>query len=285
MIKRNIVITGCSSGIGRRAAEMLSERGYRVLATARKTEDLEQLEKDGFEALALDLGDPASVSALAKEVLARTHGRVYGLFNNGAYGQPGAVEDLSRDVLLAQLQTNVLGWHDLTCRLLPSMRANGTGRIIQNSSLLGLVALHYRGAYVASKYAIEGLTDTLRLELSGSGIYVSLIEPGPVSSRFRENAYAAFKANIDPSSSAHREIYSVIEERLSMEDDTTPFTLPADAVVKKVIHALEARRPKAHYYVTVPTYLLGYLKRVLPAHQLDRILRAISRMENRPVSK
>ena len=285
MIKRNIVITGCSSGIGRRAAEMLSERGYRVLATARKTEDLEQLEKDGFEALALDLGDPASVSALAKEVLARTHGRVYGLFNNGAYGQPGAVEDLTRDVLLAQLQTNVLGWHDLTCRLLPSMRANGTGRIIQNSSLLGLVALHYRGAYVASKYAIEGLTDTLRLELSGSGIYVSLIEPGPVSSRFRENAYAAFTANIDTSKSANRDIYTVVEERLAAEDDSTPFTLPADAVVKKVIHALEARRPKAHYYVTVPTYLLGYLKRVLTAQQLDRILHAISRTENRPVSK
>lgn len=285
MIQRNIVITGCSSGIGRRAAEMLSERGYRVLATARKAEDLEQLEKDGFEALALDLGDPASVSALATEVLARTHGRVYGLFNNGAYGQPGAVEDLSRDVLLAQLQTNVLGWHDLTCRLLPSMRANGAGRIIQNSSLLGLVALHYRGAYVASKYAIEGLTDTLRLELSGSGIYVSLIEPGPVSSRFRENAYAAFKANIDPSKSAHREIYAVVEERLAAEDDTTPFTLPADAVVKKVIHALEAKRPKAHYYVTVPTYLLGYLKRILTARQLDRILHAISRTENRPVSK
>ncbi|MYB88979.1 MAG: SDR family NAD(P)-dependent oxidoreductase [Proteobacteria bacterium] len=280
-----MVITGCSSGIGRRAAEMLSERGYRVLATARKTEDLEQLEKDGFEALDLDLGDPASVSALAKEVLARTHGRVYGLFNNGAYGQPGAVEDLSRDVLLAQLQTNVLGWHDLTCRLLPSMRANGAGRIIQNSSLLGLVALHYRGAYVASKYAIEGLTDTLRLELSGSGIYVSLIEPGPVTSRFRENAYAAFKANIDPSRSVHRDIYTVVEERLAAEDDTTPFTLPADAVVKKVIHALEARRPKAHYYVTVPTYLLGYLKRILTAQQLDRILHAISRTENRPVPK
>ena len=285
MAQRNIVITGCSSGIGRRAAEMLSKRGYRVLATARKAQDLERLEKDGFEALALDLGDPASVSALAKEVLERTNGRVYGLFNNGAYGQPGAVEDLSRDVLLAQLQTNVLGWHDLTCRFLPCMRANGTGRIIQNSSLLGLVALHYRGAYVASKYAIEGLTDTLRLELAGSGVYVSLIEPGPVSSRFRENAYAAFKANIDPSGSAHREVYPAIEERLRADDSATPFTLPADAVVKKVIHALEAKRPKPHYYVTVPTYLLGYLKRVLTARQLDRILHAISWAEKRPVSK
>lgn len=285
MAQRSVVITGCSSGIGRRAAEILNARGYRVLATARKTEDLELLEADGLESLALDLSDPQSVAALADEVLARTGGNVYALFNNGAYGQPGAVEDLSREVLRAQLETNVLGWHDLTCRLLPCMRAQGTGRIIQNSSLLGLMALHYRGAYTASKYAIEGLSDTLRLELSGSGIYVSIIEPGPVSSRFRENAYAAFKANIDPSRSAHRDIYAVVEERLRADDSSVPFTLPADAVVKKVIHALEARVPKARYYVTVPTYILGYLKRILSTRQLDRVLHAISRSENRPVSK
>jgi len=283
--QRSVVITGCSSGIGRRAAEILNARGYRVLATARRTEDLDLLKADGLESLALDLSDPQSVAALADEVLARTGGNVYALFNNGAYGQPGAVEDLSREVLRAQLETNVLGWHDLTCRLLPCMRAQGTGRIIQNSSLLGLMALHYRGAYTASKYAIEGLSDTLRLELSGSGIYVSIIEPGPVSSRFRENAYAAFKANIDPSRSAHRDIYAVVEERLRADDSSVPFTLPADAVVKKVIHALEARVPKARYYVTVPTYILGYLKRILSTRQLDRVLHAISRSENRPVSK
>lgn len=285
MAQRSVVITGCSSGIGRRAAEILNARGYRVLATARRTEDLDLLKADGLESLALDLSDPQSVAALADEVLARTGGNVYALFNNGAYGQPGAVEDLSREVLRAQLETNVLGWHDLTCRLLPCMRAQGTGRIIQNSSLLGLMALHYRGAYTASKYAIEGLSDTLRLELSGSGIYVSIIEPGPVSSRFRENAYAAFKANIDPSRSAHRDIYAVVEERLRADDSSVPFTLPADAVVKKVIHALEARVPKARYYVTVPTYILGYLKRILSTRQLDRVLHAISRSENRPVSK
>ncbi|MCY4642910.1 MAG: SDR family oxidoreductase [Gammaproteobacteria bacterium] len=283
--KRSIVITGCSSGIGRRATEMLSERGYRVLATARKAEDLDRLEADGFEALALDLNDPASVAALADEVLLRTDGNVYGLFNNGAYGQPGAVEDLSRDVLRTQLETNVLGWHDLTCRLLPAMRSNRAGRIIQNSSLLGLMALHYRGAYTASKFAIEGLTDTLRLELSGTGIHVSLIEPGPVSSRFRENAYAAFKANIDPSKSAHRDIYRRVEQRLETDDSSVPFTLPADSVVKKVIHALESKRPRARYYVTVPTYVLGYLRRILSTRQLDRVLRAIYRAEIRPGSK
>ena len=285
MAKRNVVITGCSSGIGQCAAEMLSARGYRVLATARKPQDLERLEKSGLEALSLDLSDPASVSELADEVLSRTGENVYGLFNNGAYGQPGAVEDLSREVLRAQLETNVLGWHDLTCRLLPSMRANRAGRIIQNSSLLGLMALNYRGAYTASKFAIEGLTDTLRLELAGSGVYVSLIEPGPVISRFRENAYAAYKANIDPSTSAHRDMYPIIEARLKDDDSSVPFTLPARAVVKKVIHALEARRPRARYYVTVPTYLLGYMKRILSSRQLDRVLHAISRAENAPGSK
>ena len=285
MAEQNVVITGCSSGIGRRATEILSERGYRVFATARTAEDLSLLKADRFEALALDLSDPGSVAALADEVLRRTGGNVYGLFNNGAYGQPGAVEDLSREVLRAQLETNVLGWHDLTCRFLPSMRANRTGRIIQNSSLLGLVALHFRGAYTASKFAIEGLTDTLRLELSGSGVHVSLIEPGPISSRFRENAYAAFKANIDPAKSAHRSIYPLVEQRLCAKDDTGPFTLSADAVVKKVIHALEAKRPRARYYVTVPTYLLGCLKRILSTHQFDCILRAISRAEAKPMSK
>lgn len=279
MTGRSVLITGCSSGIGRRAAQMLARRGYRVLATARKAGDLEQLEAEGFEALALDLADPGSVEALAGEVLSRTQGKVFALFNNGAYGQPGAVEDLTRDVLRAQLETNLLGWHDLTCRLLPSMRANHAGRIIQNSSLLGLMALHFRGAYTASKYAIEGLSDTLRLELQGTGIFVSLIEPGPVSSRFRENAYLAYKANIDPDRSPHREVYRKVERRLMTEDISVPFTLPADAVVKKVIHALEAARPRARYYVTVPTYVLAYLKRVLPTRQFDRVTRAVSRAE------
>ena len=279
MTGRSVLITGCSSGIGRRAAQMLAGRGYRVLATARKTRDLEQLEAEGFEALALDLADPGSVEALADEVLSRTQEKIFALFNNGAYGQPGAVEDLTRDILRVQLETNLLGWHDLTCRLLPSMRANHAGRIIQNSSLLGLMALHFRGAYTASKYAIEGLSDTLRLELQGTGIFVSLIEPGPVSSRFRENAYLAYKANIDPDRSPHREVYRKVERRLMTEDISVPFTLPADAVVKKVIHALEAARPRARYYVTVPTYVLAYLKRILPTRQFDRVTRAVSRAE------
>jgi short-subunit dehydrogenase len=179
-------------------------------------------------------------------------------------------------VLRAQLETNVLGWHDLTCRVIPVMRRQGYGRIVQNSSVLGLVTLAYRGAYVASKFALEGLTDTLRLELEGSGIQVSLIEPGPVESRFRPNGHAKFRENIDLEHSVHRDRYRAAEERLLKEGPAQPFTLPPEAVLKKLIHALESPRPKPRYYVTVPTYLLGYLRRILSSRGLDRVLRRVS---------
>jgi NAD(P)-dependent dehydrogenase (short-subunit alcohol dehydrogenase family) len=214
-------------------------------------------------------------------VLARTNGMLYALFNNGAYGQPGAVEDLSTDVLRAQFEANFFGWHELTCQVLPIMRRQGYGRIIQNSSVLGFVALKWRGAYTASKFALEGLTDTLRMELRGSGIHVSLIEPGPIESRFRENAYEAFKKNIDVANSPHREAYRRVEARLAVEEKAQPFTLPGDAVFKKVVHALESRRPKPRYYVTVPTYAFGFLRRILPTRLLDVALRAVSGGEHR----
>ena len=284
MSERSILITGCSSGIGLRAAEVLHARGYRVLATVRKPKDVRRLEKLGLETYQLDLASSESVTDGAAQALQRTGGRLYALFNNGAYGQPGAVEDLSRDVLRAQFETNVLGWHQLSCELLPSMRQRKCGRIIQNSSILGLIALRFRGAYVASKFAVEGLTDALRLELSGSGVYVSLLEPGPITSRFRDNAFAAYRANIRPERSAHKRTYRAVESRLAADDDVGYFTLSADAVVDKLLHALEARRPKPRYYITTPTYLLGALRRVLSTRALDSVLRAISRAEARPLS-
>ena len=178
---QSILITGCSSGIGHAAAHALAARGWRVFATARAEADVERLREEGLEALALDLADSASIEAAVEEVRERTGGRLTALFNNGAYGQPGAVEDLSRAVLREQLETNLLGTHELTTRVLPMMRAQGHGRIVQNSSVLGLAALPYRGAYVCSKFALEGLTDTLRQELTGSGIHISLIQPGPIT--------------------------------------------------------------------------------------------------------
>ena len=269
---KSILITGCSSGIGRCVAHGLAKRGYRVFATARQQADVEQLNSARLESLQLDLSDSVSINRAVDAILDRTGGRLDALFNNGAYGQPGAVEDLSREVLRAQFETNLFGWHELTNRVLPVMREQGHGRIIHNSSVLGFVALPFRGAYNASKYALEGLTDTLRLELRGTVIYVSLIEPGPIESRFRANAFAVYKKTIDPETSVHREKYRRLEQRLTTEGPVVPFTLPAEAVLKKVIKALESRRPRPRYYVTFPTYLFAGLKRVLTDRALDRFL-------------
>ena len=278
---RALLITGCSSGIGRVAADTLRERGYRVFATARRTADVERLAASGHESLQLDLTDARSIDAALDEILARTSGCLYGLFNNGGFGQPGAVEDLSVEALRAQFETNVFGWHAVIRRVLPAMRAAGEGRIVQNSSVLGLVALRYRGAYVASKFAIEALTDAMRLELRGSGVRISLIEPGPITSRFRANAHEAFKRNIDVESSPHRDVYRAVMVRLASDDDEGPFTLPESAVVAKLLHALESPRSKARYYVTVPTHALALLKRVLPGRWLDAALSRISDAELR----
>ncbi|TCT23948.1 short-subunit dehydrogenase [Thiobaca trueperi] len=274
---RTILITGCSSGIGHHCAHGLARRGWRVIASARKTEDVARLGAEGLTAIRLDLDDPVSIRTGVAQTLDLTQGRLDALFNNGAYGQPGAVEDLSRDVLRAQLETNLLGWHDLTCQVIPVMRAQGHGRIVQNSSILGFIPLPYRGAYVASKYALEGLSDTLRLELRGTGISVSLIEPGPIASRFRANAHRAFLDRIDRERSVHRDAYQRAEARLTKEGPAQPFTLPPSAVLLKLIHALEHPRPKARYYVTFPTHLLGTLKRILPTSGLDWVLARVSR--------
>lgn len=281
---KEILITGCSTGIGYETAHQLRLRGYRVFATARKPEDVERLQKEGLEACLLDLDSSESITAALDWVLEQTGGTLYALFNNGAYGQPGAVEDLTRDVLRQQLETNLLGWHELTCKVLPIMRKQGYGRIIQNSSVLGLITLKYRGAYNCSKFALEGLTDTLRQELHGSNIFVSLVEPGPITSQFRVNAYEAFKANIDAEHSAHKSVYEAVDRRLAKKDlerGNDPFTLGPEAVVKRVVHALESKRPKERYYVTVPTYLFAYLRRILSARWLDYILRRVSDDENK----
>ena len=276
MNKNNsVLITGCSSGIGRYVATSLKARGYRVFATARKREDVAGLEAQGFESLLLDLADSTSIHTTVDAILEQTNGELYALFNNGAYGQPGAVEDLCRDNLREQFEVNLFGTHELTNRVIPVMRRQGYGRILQNSSVLGFVALRYRGAYNASKHALEGLTDTLRMELKGTGIYVSLIEPGPIESKFRANSFAVYKRTIDKEKSFHRLFYTAMEQRLQTEGPAVPFTLGPEAVYKKVLHALESKQPKARYYVTFPTYLFGYLKRVLPTRIMDTILSQI----------
>ncbi len=275
LVNQIVLITGCSSGIGYVTAKELSRRGHRVICSARKPEDVSRLRAEGFECLCLDLADSASIRAAVDALHELTGGKLDAVFHNGAYGQPGAVEDLSRDALRRQFETNVFGWHELTNLLLPAMRRQGHGRIVYNSSILGFVAMKYRGAYNASKFALEGLVDTLRLELRGSGVHVSLVEPGPIVSRFRENAMRMYLQNIDPERSVHRETYRAMEARLQKPGPAAPFTLPAEAVAKKVAHAIESRHPRIRYPVTFPTYLFGVLKRLLPAAWLDKILASV----------
>lgn len=272
---RSILITGCSSGIGRVTAEGLKNRGYRVFATARKQHDVEQLAASGFESVQLDLADSQSIEHAVDKVLQMSGGTLDALFNNGAFGQPGAVEDLSREVLRNQFETNFFGTHELTRLILPVMRRQGYGRVIYNSSVLGFVALTYRGAYNASKYALEGLADTLRLELHGTGIDIVLVEPGPILSKFRDNAHKLFRKNIDTANSAHKTRYREMEERLEIKGAAVPFTLPAEAVLEKVILALESPRPRVRYFVTFPTYLFATLRCILPWRALDWVLRRV----------
>ena len=273
--KKSILITGCSSGIGLCVAQALQQRGYRVFATARKDDDVKELIALGLESFQLDLDNSKSIKSAVDTIIEETGGTLYALFNNGAYGQAGAVEDLSREVLRQQFETNVFGWQELTNLVLPIMLKQGYGRIIQNSSVLGFVALKFRGAYTASKYAIEGLSDTLRQELIGTNIYISLIEPGPIESQFRANSFAAYKKNIDKEKSRFKSDYESTEKRLGKKGAAVPFTLPPEAVLKRVIHALESEKPKPRYYVTLPTYFFGYLKRILSTRLMDIILNKV----------
>ncbi len=272
---KTILITGCSSGIGYTCAVGLKAKGWRVFATARKPEDLERLVAEGLEAIYLDYTEPASIELCVSEVSKRCGGKLYALFNNGAYGQPGAVEDLSRGVLETQFQTNVFGWHQLATLCLPLMRANGSGRIVQNSSVLGLVAMKWRGAYNASKFAIEALSDTMRLELRDTAIKVVLIEPGPITSRFTEHALAAFNRNIDFKNSNYNDAYAAQRARLG-KGGANRFKLPPEAVLAKLVHALDSPRPHARYYVTTPTHIMAWCRRLLPQRLLDYVLNRAS---------
>ncbi|GBE08933.1 putative oxidoreductase [bacterium BMS3Bbin11] len=268
---RKVLITGCSSGIGLAIATGLHKRGYQVYASVRKKQDVEKIRQLGLNCVQLDLADANSIQQAVYWVLEQTDNQLYALINNGAYGQPGAVEDLSTDILRRQFETNLFGTHELTRLLIPTLRQQPRSHIIQISSMLGFICLPYRGAYNASKYALEALTDTMRLELASSGVYISLIEPGPVVSHFRKNAYRAFTSAINPENSIQKVAYQKEIKRFQ-SDKPVPFTLPADAVLEKVIHALESRKPRIRYPVTKPAHVFKFLKRILPDRWMDAIL-------------
>ncbi|MDN5785941.1 SDR family NAD(P)-dependent oxidoreductase [Pseudorhodobacter sp.] len=269
MTKKSILITGCSSGIGLDAARTLKSRGWRVFATCRTESDCDNRRGEGLESFVLDYADEASIAAALAETLNRTRGTLDALFNNGAYAIPGAVEDLPRAALRANFETNLFGYHDLTRRVIPVMRAQGHGRIVNCSSVLGLVGMRWRGSYVATKFALEGLTDVLRIEMRGTPIHVSLIEPGPIPTKFRENAIKQFERWIDVENSARRPQYQELLDRFYKVSGPDRFELPASAVTEKLIHAIEAARPKPRYYVTKATWLMAGLRRVLPTGALD----------------
>ena len=272
-MRKSILITGCSSGIGRDAAEGLRKRGWRVFASCRKESDCAVLRDEGFESPLIDYADPDSIQAGLDKVLEATGGTLDALFNNGAYALPGAVEDLPREGLAELFETNVFGVHDLTRRVIPVMRGQGHGRIVNCSSVLGLVPAPWRGAYVASKYAMEGLTDTLRLEMRDTGIKVILIEPGPVTSKIRVNSIPHFERWVDWRGSARAEQYKTrLLKRLYEKRGPDRFELPPEAVTEKLWRALEDPSPRARYFVTTPTYIFGTLRHILPTSWMDWIL-------------
>ena len=270
--KHTVLITGCSSGIGLATAQVLKARGWNVIASARKAEDVQRLKQLGLRAVQLNIADPASIEGALNETLTLTGGRLDALVNNAGLAIPGAVEDLSREILQRQFDANFFGTLELTNSALPIMRRQGHGRIVMISSILGRVAMRWRGAYNASKFALEGITDTLRLELRGTNIRVSLICPGPVKSRFRDNALANFDEYVDAASSPHRESYARLKAQTGEEKDNTPFTVPPETVARKIARALESRHPKARYYVTVPAHVLAFLRCVLPTRWMDALL-------------
>lgn len=270
--KKSIMITGCSSGIGWYCALQLKKDGWQVYATARNAEDIARLEAEGVFALHLDYADEASIQAAFAVVMEQTGGTLNALFNNGAYGQAGAVEDLTTLTLRQQFDANFFGWHELTNLVVGVMRKQGHGRIVHCSSVLGFVPFAWRGAYNASKYALEGLATTMRLELHGSGIHISLIEPGPIESEFTSNGLQHFEEKIDRENSVHKIAYREQMARLRTNGGVNRFRLGPDAVYKKLAHALDAKNPKTHYLVTVPTYIMAIARRILPQFMLEKIL-------------
>lgn len=270
--QRSILVTGCSSGIGAWCARALRDDGWRVFATARNPEDVAALAADRFEAFLIDYRDHATFAPALDAILGATGGTLDALFNNGGYAQAGAVEDMPVDALRAQFETNVFGWHELTRRVVPVMRAQGHGRIVFNSSVLGRIPVRWRGAYSASKHAIEALAQTMAYELADTGIHISLIEPGPITSKIASNGLAHFEANIDVDHSPHREAYQGQLARLRQGGVKSRFKLEPDAVHAVLTHALNARQPRMHYPVTLPAKISMLLRRLLPSSLYHRLM-------------
>ncbi|MBA2653329.1 MAG: SDR family NAD(P)-dependent oxidoreductase [Tatlockia sp.] len=282
MQQKTIFITGCSTGIGHDAALALSSRGHRVIASCRQPKDLAKLIALGFDAVLMDMNDEVTIASGFADVLVKTAGRLDVLINNAGYGQAGALEDIPADALRHQFETNVFGLMNLTQLAIPVMRKQGRGRIINISSVLGFISMPFRGAYNASKYAVEGLSDTLRLELKSSNIDVICIEPGPINSRFRDNAIDYSLKKIDMENSHFKQTYQLMLNGYRNRKEDSLFTRGTDAVISKLVLAIEAKNPKAKYRVTFPSHLFAVLKRLLSTKMLDRFINFLSTKELGP---
>ncbi|MGY9049062.1 hypothetical protein P775_05260 [Puniceibacterium antarcticum] len=271
-MQKSILITGCSSGIGLDAARTLSQRGWRVFASARSAEACAMLKGEGLVGLHIDYEDPATFAPALVTLLEQTGGTLDALFHNGAYAIAGPLEDIPGDGMRAIFQANLIGWHELSNLVIPVMRRQGKGRIVMNSSVLGLVAVKWRGAYVATKFALEGLSDVLRQEMAETGIKVILIEPGPIETDFRKNAILQFEKWVDWKTSARAEQYRAsLLDQLYKGSAKNP-QWPASAVTDALIHALEKPRPKARYHVTTPTKIAALMRRLVSTRMLDRLV-------------
>lgn len=274
MAHKTVLITGCSSGIGYDAATTLRDRGWRVFASCRREEDCALLRAEGFDSPRIDYGDTASIHSGLAEVLEATGGTLDALYNNGAHGLPGAVEDLPTDAFRFTFEHNFFGWHELTRAVIPVMRAQGHGRIVQCSSVLGFAVMRWRAAYNASKHALEGYTDTLRVEMRDTPIHICTIAPGPISTAFREKSIPPFERFVDWKRSVRAPLYeaSIAKRLYEPEDGPAPFELPASAVTDKLVRALESPRPRPRYYVTGLTHIMAGLKRALPTRAMDWVV-------------
>lgn len=277
MPQKSILITGCSTGIGHSAAKILQKRGYQVFASARKQADVDKLKTEGLDSLLLDVTDPISIKAALDHILSKTGGKLDAVFNNAGYMQAGAFEDMTDELDRAQFETNFFGAINLTRAVLPIMRQQGHGHIIQNSSILGVICMPYYGAYNASKHALEAYTTTLRQELRGTNIHVVLINPGPITSKLRDTAHEQYKRTVkDKHSGHHEQVYKAMEKSYFNKDSGTPdISLAPDAVVKKLIDALESRRPCAHYFIGAPAKVLALMRRILPDCAMDGLIAKI----------
>lgn len=272
---KSILITGCSSGIGLVAAEKLHARGYQVFATARKPDDVAMLRGKGLEAITLDVTNPDSIRHALAAVLNKTGGTLDAIFNNAGIVVPGAVADLTTEMLQQQFNTNVYGPIELIRQVLPIMRQQGHGHIIQNSSIMGFFSMPFSGAYSASKHALEALTSSLYQELKPLNIFVSCINPGPVESKLRDHSREHYEKN-DFTNSIYAQTYKRLEtEYFKRSEGERSFLQQPDAVVKQLIKALESKHPRLHYYTSFSSHAICLLKNILPDALMAKITTAL----------